>query len=172
MEIRHIEDREDVRGLVRTHGLAWREAYDGLLPADVLEAQSVDPDEAEVDRWMAGIEANREGVLVAVLDGAVRGFVDIRWGDAETKVFVGEGEADLKAIYVEPDYWGEGVGSKLLERGLDLLPDSVGTVRLDVFAENESARQFYESHGFEQTGRDEHEIAERSFPVAIYSLHR
>ncbi|MFC7071639.1 GNAT family N-acetyltransferase [Halovenus rubra] len=120
---------------------------------------------------MAGIEANREGVLVAVVDGAVRGFVDIRWGDAETKAFVNESEADLKAIYVEPEYWGEGIGTKLLERGLALLPDLTEAVRLDVFAKNERARQFYESHGFEQTDRSEHEIAEQSFPVAIYSLH-
>lgn len=172
MEIRHIEGREDVCGLVRVHGLAWREAYDGLLPADVLEAQPVDPSEAEVDRWVEGIEENREGVLVAVLDGAVRGFVDIRWGDAETKPFVGEGEADLKAIYVEPEYWGEGVGTELLERGLDLLPGPVGTVRLDVFAANESARGFYESRGFERTGRDEHEIGADTYPVAIYTLDR
>lgn len=31
MERRHIDGRDDVRGLVRAHGLAWREAYEGLL---------------------------------------------------------------------------------------------------------------------------------------------
>lgn len=169
MEIRHIEDRSDVRGLVRAHGRAWRVAYEGILPADVLADVTVEPTDDDVDRWMDGLTENRAGVLVAVDDGDVLGFIDMRWGDAETKPFVGAGEADLKAIYVHPDHWGDGVGSALLERGLGLFPDDIQAVRLDVFADNKRACGFYESHGFEQTDRDNHEIAGKSYPAAIYT---
>jgi ribosomal protein S18 acetylase RimI-like enzyme len=169
MEIRHIEERTDVRGLVRAHGLAWQEAYDGILPDDILQEVTVDPSEEELDQWEEGLAENREGVLVAVEDD-VCGFLDMRWGDADSKAFVGENEAGLKAIYVHPDYWGDGVGTALLERGLDLLPESIQAIRLDVFADNEDARAFYESRGFEQTGTDDHEIAGESYPVALYTL--
>jgi len=168
MEVRHIEDRSDVRGLVRAHGRGWRVAYEDTLPANVLEDVTVEPTEDDVDQWMEGLEANREGVLVAVED-EVLGFIDMRWGEAETKAFVGENEADLKAIYVHPNHWEKGVGSVLLERGIGLLPDSLLAVRLDMFADNDRARGFYESHGFEQTGRDDHEIAGESYPTAIYT---
>lgn len=169
MQIRHIEGRSDVRGLIEAHGRAWRVAYEDILPAEALAAVTVEPDDDDIDQWMDGITENRGGVLVAVEDDSVLGFLDMRWGDVETKPFVGENEAGLKAIYVHPDHWGDGVGSALLERGVALLPDRVSAIRLDVFADNERAREFYEFHGFEQTGRDDHEVAGESYPAAIYT---
>jgi ribosomal protein S18 acetylase RimI-like enzyme len=171
MEIRHIERRRDVRNLIRAHGLAWREAYEGLLPDDVLHGQSMDPNDEEVQQWMERLRENQEGVLIAVDDQeTVRGFIDIRWGASETKEFVGEDEADLKAIYVEPDYWNQGVGTALLKRGLEILPESISVIRLEMFAKNDVADKFYEAKGFEQTDTGEHEIAGRSYPTAIYTL--
>lgn len=171
MEIRHVEGESDVRGLIRAHGLAWREAYEGLLPPEILQNQPVTPTEEDVQRWYEGLRENQEGVLVAVDDaGVVRGFIDIRWGDSETKEFVGDDEADLKAIYVEPDWWGRGVGTALLERALELLPETVEAVRLEVFEENEDAKRFYEGQGFERTDTGEFDIAGRSYPTSIYTL--
>jgi ribosomal protein S18 acetylase RimI-like enzyme len=171
MDVRRIEEQSDVRGLIRAHGLAWREAYDGLLPPEILQSQPVDPSEEEVQRWREDLRENREGVLVAVDDeGVVRGFTDIRWGESETKAFVDEDEADLKAIYVEPEWWGEGIGTALLERGVAALPESTDAVRLEMFAENDTARRFYESKGFEQTDTGEYELAGESYPTAIYTL--
>ncbi|WP_090386028.1 GNAT family N-acetyltransferase [Natronobacterium texcoconense] len=170
MEIRHVEGREDVRGVVRAHGLAWREGYDGILPEDALESQPVDPTAEELEPWVDGLAENEEGVLIAVDEGEVQGFVDLRWGDAETKEFVADDEVELKAIYVHPDCWNEGVGTALLESGLELLPDSVDTVRLEVFAANDDARQFYERRGFEHTDDREIEIGDGSYETSIYTL--
>lgn len=171
MNVRSIQNREDVRGLIRAHGLAWREAYDDLLPAAVLESIPVDPDEAEIGEWQAGLSQNQEGVLVAVdEEGAILGFIELRWGDSETKPFVGDDEAGLKAIHVHPDHWGRGVGTALLDRGLELLPDTVETVRLEVFAENDIAIPFYEARGFERTGTGEYEVGGASYRTAIYTL--
>lgn len=171
MEVRPIERESDVRGLIRAHGLAWREAYDGLLPPEILQDQTVNPTEEDVQHWQEGLRKNQEGVLVAVDDeGVVRGFADLRWDDSETKEFVGDDEADLKAIYVEPDWWGEGIGTTLLEQGLEILPQSVDVVRLEMFAENDIARRFYEAKGFKQTDTGEYDIAGDSYPTHIYTL--
>lgn len=171
MEVRHIEEQTDVRGLIRAHGLAWREAYDGLLPSEILQSQPVNPTEEDVQQWQKDLGENQEGILVAV-DGerVVRGWADIRWGESETKEFVGDSDAGLKAIYTEPDWWGEGIGTALLERGLEILPESIDTVRLEMFAENDIASQFYESKGFEQTGTGEYDIGGCSYPTVIYTL--
>ena len=171
MEIRHIEGQADVRGLIRAHGLAWREAYDGLLPSEVLQTQPINPTEEDVRKWQKGLQENQEGVLVAVdNEEVVRGFVDIRWGDSETKEFVGDDEADLKAIYVEPNWWGKGIGTALFERGLEIIPESVNVVRLEMFTENDIASRFYESRGFRQTSVGEYDIAGHSYPTSIYTL--
>lgn len=114
------------------------EAYAGLLPNEVLEQQSVDPSPEDIHRWEEGLRENHDGVLVAVDDaGTVRGFADFRWGEAETKSFVGDGEAELKAIDIDPDYWGEGMGTALLERGLGRLPEDMDTLRLEMLSEND-----------------------------------
>lgn len=173
MEVRRFEGREEVREIIRIDALAWREAYDDFLPKDILEAQPVQPTEDDIDRWLdGGLRANREGILVAVNDDQeVRGYADFRWGPDETKAFVQQGEAGLKAIHVHPEYWGEGIGTALFERGIEILPDWVEAIRLEMFAENDMARPFYEARGFEQTDSGEYEIAGESHPTCIYTLH-
>lgn len=172
MEIRHPDGKDEVRGLIRAHGLAWREAYDGFLPSEVLRDLSVNPTEDEVRQWQEGLRENEEGVLVAVdEEGIVRGFVDIRWGATETKAFVGDNEAGVKAIHVDPDWWNQGIGTALLERGLELLPEAIDTVRLETFAENDIGQRFYQTKGFEQTDTGSYEIGGCSYPTIIYTLH-
>lgn len=171
MQIRNIEGTDEIRDLIRAHGLAWREAYDGILPSERLQEQSVDPTEDEIQRWQGRLRENKEGVLVAVdNEGTVRGFIDIRWGVVETKAFVGEHEAGLRAIYVHPDRWNCGVGTALLEQGLELLPESVDAVRLEMLAGNDTARRFYEARGFERMETGTYEIAGESYPTVIYAL--
>ena len=171
MEIRRYGDRKDARGVARVQALAWRAAYDGLLPDELLDVQNPDPDDDSLETWHEGLAANRRGVLVAVDDGGtVRGFADVRWGDAGTKAFVGPSEADLKAIYVDPAHWGEGIGTTLLEHALDSLPNSIGVLRLEMLEGNEGGRRFYEARGFERTGTTSHDIAGESYPTVVYSL--
>jgi ribosomal protein S18 acetylase RimI-like enzyme len=169
MEIRPPETDAEIRQLIRAHGLSWREAYDDILPDSVLDAMTIDPTPEEVEGWAEGLGDDDSAVFVAVVDGTVRGFVDVRWGAENTKSFVGPGEADLKAIYVHPDWWGQGVGTALLDRGLDALPDRVETVRLEAFADNDVGAGFYEARGFERVETDETEIAGETYPVAIYA---
>lgn len=172
MEVRRFEDRADVREIIRIDAMAWRAAYDDLLPEEVLDAKPVDPTEDDIDRWLeGGLRANREGILVAETEeGHVRGYADFRWGEGETKAFVEEGEAGLKAIHVHPDHWGEGIGTALLEQGLAILPEWVEAVRLEMFADNDIARPFYEARGFDQTGSGAYEIHGEAYPTAIYTL--
>ena len=173
MEIRRYEDREDARGVARAQALAWRVAYDDLLPDELLDAQNPDPDDDAVEGWHDGLVANRRGVFIAVDDGGtVRGFADVRWGDAGTKAFVGPSEADLKSIYVDPNHWGAGIGTALLERAFDSLPDSIGTLRLEMLEGNEVGRRFYEARGFERTGTASHDIAGESHSTVVYSRAR
>ncbi|MDF9744386.1 GNAT family N-acetyltransferase [Natrinema salsiterrestre] len=171
MNVRSLESRADVRGIIRAHGLAWRNAYDGLLPAEVLQARSVDPSDDEIDKWVERLRENSDGVLVAVdTSDTVRGFADVRWGSSATKAFVGPNEGELKAIYVAPDRWGRGIGTALLEAGIEALPDSIERLRLEVLADNDVGKRFYEARGFEKTDTSSYDLGGDSYPTRVYTL--
>lgn len=171
MIIRRITSRKDVSGLIRIHGLAWQEAYADLLPKEVLQQQTVDPSEKEVQQWYNRLQENKDGIFVAVdSKQVVRGFADFRWGETEMKAFVGDNEGEVRAIYVEPDYWGEGIGTALLDRGIKQFRDNVDTVCLEMLSGNEVGQEFYESYGFERTSTSEFKIEETTYPTVVYKL--
>lgn len=171
MRVRPLHNQSDVRALTIAHGRAWRAAYDSLLPPAVLERVAVGaPDDERVieeyDR-LAGYGEDR--VFVAEDDsGSVRGYAVFRWGTTETADAVRDGEAELKELYVDPDYWGQGYGSALLEAGIDRLPDDVDALSLEVLDGNDIGINFYESRGFEPDGRSSFEVAGQSFPTRVY----
>jgi ribosomal protein S18 acetylase RimI-like enzyme len=168
MEICHPEGREDIADLVRIHGLAWRAAYEDLLPEQILAEIPVDPSEEAVTNWTERVRADRERFLVAQIDGAVRGYAYFQWG-SETKSFVGEHEAGLKEIYVHPEDWGEGIGTALLERGLDLLPERIEALKLEMLAGNEVGKGFYEARGFDEVGTSQFAVGSESYPTVVYA---
>ncbi len=168
MEIRSLDDRESVRGAIEAHGQAWRAAYAGVLPDEVLERVTVDPEPAVLDRWLDRLpDRDSPGVaLGAQVGGTVRGYVFVRWG--ETKPFVGSSEAGLKEVYVHPDWWGGGLGTELVGTGIDATPSDIEAVALEALAENEIGRSFYESRGFALDGHSEIAIGEDSYETVIY----
>ncbi|WP_440770534.1 N-acetyltransferase family protein [Natronorubrum sp. DTA28] len=169
MELRRLQGTSDVRAIVRINALAWREAYEELLPADVLERFDPDPSDEYVQEYAMQLREARDGIFVANVDGTTCGYSYFRWGDG-TKSFVGANEAGLKEIYVDPDYWGQGVGTALLERGLDAIPAPIDRLRLEMLDGNDLGHRFYDARGFERTGSSEFEIGDESYPTAIYTL--
>ncbi|WP_293032058.1 GNAT family N-acetyltransferase [Natronococcus sp.] len=170
MELRHFEPgTADARAITRVNALAFREAYDELLPDEVLAGFEADPSDEQLREHADRLREDRKGIFLAELEGRVRGYGYVRW-DEGTKAFVGRDEAGLKELYVEPDYWGEGAGTALLERCLEALPEETEQLRLEMLAGNEVGRRFYEARGFERTGRSEFEIAGEAYPTVIYAL--
>ena len=56
--------------------------------------------------------------------------------------------AELRAIYVDPTYWGTGVATALHRR-------AAACTQLDVIAANARARRFYEREGWTLAGEGE-----------------
>jgi len=172
MDVRKLAGSEDTAGIIRVQGLAWREAYSDLLPKEIVQEQTIEPSKEEIEQWHDWLLDNRDGILVAVDDGeTVRGFADFRWGDMETKEFVNDNEAGLKAIYVHPDYWGEGIGTALLERGIEGLTGDVDAIQLEMLSGNDVGHQFYQARGFELIDSTTHEIGGTQYPTDIHTLY-
>jgi len=152
---------DDVDGIQRVARRTWHATYDETLgPATV---------DAQVDEWYAdaavrdGVEDDEAIYLVATAEDAVVGYAAAGPGEAAADC------ASLHAIYVHPDHWHDGIGSRLLDvvsdrlrrRGFDCL-------RIHVLADNDRARRFYEHHGFTQSERQRIELAGVTTTEVVY----
>lgn len=133
-----VDDAEVVR---RVAEASWHAAHDHVLGSEAVERL--------LDRWYApddlreSIERPEAPMFVAVSDGEVVGFA--QGGPSEE----GPADAVVGRIYVHPDRWGDGYGSRLLDRLFDAFRDEGHeSVWLAVLADNEVGRSFYESRGF------------------------
>lgn len=138
----------DARGIASVHVDTWRTAYVGIIPAEVLDALSLDHRAAKWKETLAGLGAG-ERVEVADEGGRVLGFAFT--GACRDEDAFGLGE--LYAIYVAPSHWGTGVGPDLLASARRALVEA-GHDRavLWVLEDNKRARSFYERDGWALDG--------------------
>jgi ribosomal protein S18 acetylase RimI-like enzyme len=88
--------------------------------------------EDEVRAWVAGSLLPNAAVWVALIDGAVAGYMACSG-------------SDLDHLYVAPHCQGRGLGSLLSRKAKELSPEGL---ELDAFQRNRRARAFYEARGF------------------------
>lgn len=123
----------------------------------VSHAPLMHPDD-DVRRRVRDVLIPAGHVTVALVDGVVVGMIGI----AER-----EGAAWIDQLYVAPDRVGAGVGSRLLEHALSVLPRPI---RLYTFERSTRARSFYERHGFRAIAFDDGSGNEEGEPDVLYEL--
>lgn len=147
---------DDAFGIAVVHVRSWQAAYRGLLPQDFLD--DLDPvRRAEGWRQMLADGAADGGtgtggtVLVADGDHGVAGFAHLtasRDPDADPET-VGE----VTAIYLLPEFWGTGIGRRLMAESLETLRAAgFREATLWVLDTNQRARRFYEAGGWRADG--------------------
>lgn len=139
--IKQMETEEEIKGKAFVHWRSWQEAYPGIVSQDYLDRLTLDKCERMAFSWP-------DDTLVAKENDRVIGFVC--YGDrGEEAPDVGE----IFALYVLADYYGKGVGRKLMDSGLEQLK-RFSQVRLWVLKENRRAIRFYEKCGFQPDGTE------------------
>ncbi|WP_328493039.1 GNAT family N-acetyltransferase [Streptomyces sp. NBC_00414] len=147
---------------IRVRG--WQSAYKGLMPRSYLDGLDV---AVELPRRRAHFEQAGQGVvnLVAEWAGEVVGWAchgpyrdgePLAGGIGNAESAGAPGDAELYAIYVDPDRISRGVGRALLRASVARCA-AVGHDRmlLWVVRENAGARRFYERAGFAADGAEE-----------------
>lgn len=134
----------DVDAVARVQIAAWRAAYGDLLPPEVLD--SLDPDEIAWEWGRALLQPGRHRLLVAIDSGGeVVGAAAV--GPASDADAAGAGEISL--LVVDPDAWGHGHGSRLLQASVDhLIAAGHGEAITWVPLADESRRAFLQSAGW------------------------
>lgn len=153
------EEAESIRAVGRA---AWHAAYDSIHGPETVEEL--------FDSWWS-VEDLREGatdgdriLLVAARDGDVLGMVDAGPDPEREGVFA------LGRLYVHPEEWGEGLGTRLVDGLRERLPGDADRLRLVVLAENEVGVGFYESYGFERVDRRVEESGGEALEEYVYEL--
>jgi GNAT superfamily N-acetyltransferase len=127
----------DARAIAEVHVASWRAAYRGIVDGHLLDRLDV---EQRAERWRAWI--GTATIFVAEEHGRLTGFV-----------FTTRDSNEIGALYVAPDRFREGIGSRLLQAAHDAIAAAgYTTATLWVFAANTGARAFYAAHGYAPDG--------------------
>lgn len=133
---------DDIDSIQRVARASWHKAHGPILGEDAVEELLV--------RWYSrdglkeSIRREDATMFLAIDDSEVVGFT--QGGPTED----GPADAAVGAIYVLPEYWGEGLGTELLDRLFDIFrTDDHESVWLTVMANNEIGRSFYNKHCFD-----------------------
>ncbi|MBM2715400.1 GNAT family N-acetyltransferase [Mesorhizobium caraganae] len=106
---------------------------------------------AEDLAFIRDIVLPRQQVTVAEVDKAIVGFIAVS-GDW------------VEQLYLDPDWTGRGIGSRLLTQATAALP----VMKLHCFQSNTGARRFYERHGFRAESFGDGTTNEEGLPDILY----
>ena len=140
--IKKMETDEEIRGKARVACQAWHETYPGLISQDYLDTVTVEKcEKAACDHpWNTFVAKDGERVV---------GFVF--YGEDKEDSSVGE----IFALYVLREYYGTGLGRRLMDAALGQLR-AYPSVRVWAVKGNARAIRFYEKCGFRLDGEEKY----------------
>lgn len=140
-------DINDAEELGKIHSSSWKIAYKGIVPNEILENITVEKRQKYFEK---ALTEGWEEDAIAFKDNEAVGFICIgKCRDTDKPETYGE----IWGIYLLPEYWKMGMGSELINWGLNKLNErNYNKVTLWVLEENINARKFYERIGFKHDG--------------------
>lgn len=138
-----LAEAGDAEGIAIVHASAWRAAFT-FLSSRFLEAMTAS---AVLGKWKGDLLRPTTSVFVAIDDGCVVGFLQLR-ADGN--------EGEVMSLHVDPSRWGERVGSTLLDFGEAWLgAEGVDAAVLWTARESQQSRGFYEHRGWVASGGEQ-----------------
>jgi [ribosomal protein S5]-alanine N-acetyltransferase len=131
----------DAEAVARVANASWRETYRDIFEPAFIDdflarAYSVEALRGAIERSAASPTGH---FLVAERDGAIVGYLQFGEGNRGPELF---------RVYADPEHYGTGVGSALLEELHRRIEGSVASYVLDVHSRNARGRAFYDRNGF------------------------
>jgi ribosomal protein S18 acetylase RimI-like enzyme len=131
---------EDAAALSGVFDAAWREAYQGIIPALALERMMA----RRGPRWWLSTIGRGRPLAVLDVGEAVAGYVS--YGRCRDRSLPADGEID--ELYLAPEYQGLGFGTRLFRAVRNDLSDrDIKRVAVWALIDNERACAFYQRLG-------------------------
>lgn len=135
--IRKME-KTDIKQVQEVAKTSWNATYEGIIP---LAIQMNFLNNAYSDEAM-NRRLKLSSLYVAEVDGGIVGF-------ANFSPLKEDGTAELGAIYLLPAHQGKGIGTALLQQGIQDLKNA-SSIFINVEKENKTGCTFYEAKGFKE----------------------
>lgn len=133
--IRSMQDT-DISQVQQVAKISWNKTYKGIIPPKIQE----DFLKAAYNQEMMKKRLERSIIFVAESENKVIGF-------ANFSPVRKEGQVELSAIYLYPEYQGQGIGTSLLHQGITSLKGAK-EIFINVEKENKIGQIFYKAKGF------------------------
>ncbi|MDT2048516.1 GNAT family N-acetyltransferase [Bacillus sp. 1780r2a1] len=127
----------DIAGVQHVAKTSWNDTYNGIIPQKIQDAflsQAYSED-------MLKFRMEHSPLLIAEEKGKIVGFIN-------TSLTNENGEAELLAIYLLPNYQRKGIGKALLQEGI-LILKNVQRLFVNVESDNQKGHNFYAKRGFQ-----------------------
>ncbi|MBB4826896.1 ribosomal protein S18 acetylase RimI-like enzyme [Sporosarcina luteola] len=152
---------EDIGHVQQIARITWNDTYKEIIPEDIqINFLTRTYSDAMLRKRM-----EKTCVLIAEYEGKPIGFLNYTKKDED-------GDSELTAMYILPDYQHAGFGKKMMEHALESLR-TAKKLFVYVDSRNEMARAFYEKQGFQLL--DEFEEYFEGYPVEtaqyVYYMH-
>jgi GNAT superfamily N-acetyltransferase len=135
----------DAPALAEIKVASWKRSYLDLVP-EVYLAQMYESE--YIQRYQTMLEDRDHTIIVAEHDGRAVGFVQYGASrDMDCPL-----AAELYALYLNPAYIRQGIGSQLMEVAMDELASTHSEALLWLFADNMGALAFYNQQGWVADG--------------------
>jgi len=129
--------KKDIPHVQYVAKVSWHATYEGVIPRNIQDnfLQNAYSNDAMKQRL------KNSHLFVAEIDRDIIGF-------ANYSPVKQDGQVELGAIYLLPEFQGKGGGTALLQEGMKRL-EGVKKIHLSVEKSNRKGKQFYEAKGFE-----------------------
>jgi len=138
-----METDDEIKGKAYVHWKSWQEAYPGIVDQQYLDELTLEKCESIAYRWL-------DNIIIAKDGDAVVGFAG--YGKYRNDELENTGE--VFAIYILAEYYGRGVGYRLMQEALSQLAD-YPKIAVWVLKDNKRAINFYKRCGYRLDGREE-----------------
>ncbi len=129
-------EKQDKPAVQEVAKISWHATYEGIIPLHIQDNfVKVAYSEEMMQKRLA-----HSVIFVAEAGGTVVGFADFSPVNEN-------GQSELNAIYLLPDWQRDGIGTALLQKGLTEL-EGVRDIYVNVEKDNTTGMRFYEAKGF------------------------
>ena len=151
----------DIPLLVDFGLLIGRETYlkTGYLPADYVNGPQRNYWKA---KYLQGVIENDKSLMLVVYAAEqLIGMTEVEQ--------IGREEAVMWKLYIDHNYHGQGIGSRLLQEIIDRLPSSIKRLKTEYYDSNKPAARFYKSKGFTFLERKQEQFKEQTISYTYVS---